>query len=273
MSLKSTVDLAQRVIARSPFLVRVAVRIRNQCRCIIKYHLAESPDTLATGEGWIREVAARHGRYFVDVGANVGDWASALGALAHDDFRLVAYEPSRSACALLESRFEGDSRVEVRDVALGDRPGELSFLEEHDAGKGSSLVPGLTPIHGTNHVVTVTTLDAELDRLSWPVVDFVKIDAEGYDFRVMKGACNLLKSQRIALLQFEYNRSWQLAGDTLFGAMSFLASHGYTTYLLKRDGLFVLNYNLYEEYFEYSNFVAVSPKHNAIVERFVRGTI
>ncbi|MHB8141280.1 MAG: FkbM family methyltransferase, partial [Vulcanimicrobiaceae bacterium] len=119
----------------------------------------------------------------------------------------------------------------------------------------------------------VTTLDAEIDRLRWPSVDFVKIDAEGYDFRILRGARESLDAKRIALVQFEYNRAWQLAGDTLFGAFSFLKERGYATYLLKREGLFTLNYALYEEYFEYSNYVAVSPQHFHVIEPFVCGTI
>ncbi|MHB8197483.1 MAG: FkbM family methyltransferase [Vulcanimicrobiaceae bacterium] len=257
----------------SPFLVRIAVRIRNQCRCVIKYHLAESPDTLATGEAWLRTLIAREGRYFIDVGANIGDWTLALKQIAQPEAQFVAYEPSQSAFAVLRSRCTDDARVQIFDVALGDHSGTLSFLEENNAGKGSSLVPGLTRIEGENRMVTVTTLDAEIDRLRWPSVDFVKIDAEGYDFRILRGARESLDAKRIALVQFEYNRAWQLAGDTLFGAFSFLKERGYATYLLKREGLFTLNYALYEEYFEYSNYVAVSPQHFHVIEPFVCGTI
>jgi FkbM family methyltransferase len=266
-------DRMQRIAAASPLLVRAAVLVRNQCRCIIKYHLAESPDTLETGEAWLRGVIAENGRYFIDVGANVGDWTAALKSLSKPGAAFVAYEPSQSAFAALRGRFANDASVEVRDVAFGDRPTTMSFLEEGDAGKGSTLVPGLTRVEGKSRTVAVTTLDAEFDRLGWPHADFVKIDAEGYDFRVLRGAQACLDAQRIACLQFEYNRSWQLAGDTLFGAMAFLQERGYTTYLLKREGLFILDYARYEEYFEYSNYIAVSPQYASVLAGFIRGRI
>jgi len=74
-------------------------------------------------------------------------------------------------------------------------------------------------------------------------------------------------------VQFEYNRGWQSAGDTLRGAMQLLEGAGYEVVLLKRDGLYTLNYHLYEEYFEYSNYVAILPHYGDLRERWYRGVI
>src|SRR5690348_3647452 len=139
--LRSVADRIQRLIARSPVLVRAAVLVRNQCRCIIKYHLAESPDVNETGEVWLRHAVVPAAQTFVDVGANVGDWlagvASEKGTAA---FSAVAYEPSASAFAELQARFGADSRITLRNCAAGDLNGEVSFFEEDAAGKGSSVV-------------------------------------------------------------------------------------------------------------------------------------
>ncbi len=273
MSIGKILDPVHRIVAKSSVLVNFAILLRNQCRCVIKYHLAESPDTLATGETWLRELIAQTGLHFIDVGANIGDWTLALKKLAGAGAKFAAYEPSRSAFVILKEQFASDPFVQIFDSAVGDRPGTMTLLEESNAGKGSTLVPGLTRITGENRVVNVTTLDDEIERLGWPLVDCIKIDAEGYDFHVLRGAREALESHSIAVVQFEYNRAWQLAGDTLFGAMSFLKSRDYTTYLLKREGLFTLNYALYEEYFEYSNYVAIAPQFMRIFEPYVRGKI
>src|SRR5690348_18388518 len=107
--LRSVADRIQRLIARSPLLVRAAVLVRNQCRCIIKYHLAESPDVNETGEVWLRRAIAPRASAFVDVGANVGEWPGEITALkAGSDFRAVAYEPSKSAFVELSERFAGN---------------------------------------------------------------------------------------------------------------------------------------------------------------------
>lgn len=248
--------------------------VRNQCRCIIKYRLAESPDVNETGEVWLRQAVAPLAHSFVDVGANVGEWLADIAAQkAGGEFRAVAYEPSSSAFERLAHRFEGNPNVVLRNCAVGDRTGVVEFFEERQAGKGSSIVADFVTAAGSRRSVQLVRLDDEITELGWPGVDFLKIDAEGYDMRVIAGARQLFEQQRIGCVQFEYNRAWQLAGDTLYAAMRFLESCGYEVFVLKRDGLYALNYALYEEYFEYSNFVALAPRFAQIRSRAFRGTI
>jgi FkbM family methyltransferase len=255
--------------------VRLAVLLRNQARCVIKYHLAESPDVNETGEVWLRDAIVERCTRVVDVGANVGDWTAGVLDRKREDpaFRALAFEPSQSAARLLRARFAGDPRVTVIEAAVGDRAGTMRFLEEREAGKGSTLVPGFARIDGSEHEVTVTTLTDALQAEEWDGADFVKIDAEGYDLRVIRGGETLLERQALGIVQFEYNRPWQLAGETLSGAYALFERYGYTVYLLKRDGLYSLNYGFYEEYFEYSNFVAIAPAWMDSLRRYVRGTI
>lgn len=264
----------QRAAARSRLLVRLAILVRNQCRCIIKYHLAESPDVNQTGEVWLRQAVASRCTFIVDVGANVGEW---LAAIARDkgsvQFSALAFEPSASAFSQLAQRFANDSRIELIHQAAADTAGTAQFFEERDAGKGSTMVAAFSRAAGAMRSITVTTLDEEIARRNWQRVDFLKIDAEGYDLRVLRGAHALLRERRIGIVQFEYNRSWQLAGDTLFAAIGLLRECGYDVYVLKRDGLYTLDYTLYEEYFEYSNYAAFSPQFADVARSHFRGTI
>ena len=271
---RALADRAQRMLARSSLAVRLAVLLRNQCRCVIKYHLAESPDVNETGEVWLRHAVAARCSMFVDVGANVGDWLAQVALeKGAQPFRAIAFEPSASAFERLSARFASDSRVTLKPCAVGDAPGELEFFEERAAGKGSSLVAGFSSVETFKRSVGVVRLDDEIATAGWDRIDFLKIDAEGYDLRVLTGAQGLLRQKRVGIVQFEYNRSWQLAGDTLFSAMKLLNECGYEVFVLKRDGLYTLNYALYEEYFEYSNFVALAPPFLGLKAEHFRGTI
>ncbi len=87
----------------------------------------------------------------------------------------------------------------------------------------------------------------------------LKIDAEGYDLRVLQGAKQLLRDQSIGVIQFEYNRPWAEAGSTLSAALKLLESCGYKVLLLKSTGLYNLDHSFYGECFYYANFVAVAP--------------
>ncbi len=248
--------------------------VRNQCRCVIKYHLAESPDALESGERWLVERVASYGERFIDVGSNIGDWLGMVReSMQGRTFAALAFEPSRSAYEALEGRFRAEPRVTLFNVALGGAPGSLAFFEEPDAGRGSTLVPDFMRTPGTTRTVTVTTLDAAMREANWTHADFLKVDAEGYDLQVLRGARGTLAARAFGVVQFEYNRAWQLAGDTLRAAYALLEANGYRIFVLKRDGLYTLNYLRYEEYFEYTNFVALAPD---VVTRFddrIRGVI
>jgi Methyltransferase FkbM domain len=132
----------------------------------------------------------------------------------------------------------------------------------------SSAVPG-----GITRPVQMSTIDLELDRLGLGQVDFLKIDTEGYDLRVLVGAASRLQRGDIGVVQFEYNKPWREAGSTLAAAYQLLEKHGYSVYLLRKDGLYSLRYALYGEYFEYSNFVALRPDWDERLKRFQRGPI
>lgn len=254
--------------------MRLAILVRNQCRCIIKYHLAESPNVDETGEVWFRRAFSPQASYVVDVGANVGEWlAQAVAEKGAQPFCALAIEPSQSAFQKLRERFGADTRVELLQAAAADRAGEAEFFEEPQAGKGSSIVEQFGKSDRAKRRVPLVTLDDEIGRRGWERVDLLKIDAEGYDMRVLLGAQRLLQTQRIGALQFEYNRGWQIAGQTLYGALAMLREAGYETYVLKRTGLYTLDYGRYEEYFEYSNFAAFSPAYAAQAAEHYRGVI
>ncbi|HTV92713.1 MAG TPA: FkbM family methyltransferase [Verrucomicrobiae bacterium] len=267
-------DRLQRLAAKSPLAVRFAVAVRNQCRCVIKYHLADSPDALESGERWLVERVASYGDRFIDVGANVGDWLGMVReSMAGRTFAALAFEPSRSAFDALEGRFRSEPCITLFNLALGSEPGSLAFFEEPDAGRGSTLVADFMRTQGTTRAVEVTTIDAALREGDWTRVDLLKIDAEGYDLHVLRGARGLLAAHGAGVVQFEYNRAWQLAGDTLRAAYTLFEGNGYRVFVLKRDGLYTLNYLRYEEYFEYTNFVAIAPAHLARFDDRMRGVL
>jgi len=249
----------QRRLARSKSAVALAVLVRNQCSCIIKYHLAPSPDLARSGELLLARMVAPQSSTFVDVGANVGDWIACCFALRPRDRRALLFEPSRSALEALARRFAGLADIEIVGAAVSDEPADMLFYEEAHAGQHASLVAGCTERGAVERVVPATTLDGELEQRGWDRIDFLKIDAEGYDLRALKGAAGLFDRAKIGVVQFEYNKPWRQAGSTLADALAFFRQRAYHAFLLRHDGLFEFDYSRYGEYFEYSNFVAVAP--------------
>lgn len=147
------------------------------------------------------------GRTAVDVGALVGLYASKM---AENAAHTLCFEPLPDARAVLTQNLEGyKNRVTIRDCALSDKRGEaqLSFpicgqtavkqwaSIEKDFGKLAADFPGR--IDGVaSMTVPLRTLDEELIELQLPPVGFLKIDAEGAEEAILRGAQKTLQRDR-----------------------------------------------------------------------------
>lgn len=265
-SLKALENSVHRYFAKSPLAARLAAKVRNQANCVIAYHLGESPDLRQNGELDLIRHLAPHIASFVDIGANVGEWSDAM--LAHaPGAKGFLFEPSRQCAQRLRERFRA-SAISLHQVAVANRVGKTSFVEEADFGEGSSIAETRGNADGKTMEVDVITLDSAFPE---GAIDFLKIDTEGYDLRVLRGANDLLARTRF--VQFEYNSHWLGVGSSLVEATRFLESHGFAVVLVRSTGLHPLRYHLWNDYFRYSNYFAYRPADHYLVGDLLRAPI
>ncbi len=144
----------------------------------------------------VRDVLSRHTNPVVfDVGANLGDWTQEVLAV-NPQATIDCFEPALTTFSQLTARGFA-SNVICNQLALGDAPGEIEFFVHTDS-KISSIYPGYI-VRAADHVerVTVTTVDDYCVRNGVDRIDFLKIDVEGHDLAVLKGAREMLAGKRI----------------------------------------------------------------------------
>jgi FkbM family methyltransferase len=231
----------------------------------VGYHLGESADASKNGEFRLIDGLAQQCHTFVDVGANVGNWTEYF--LHRNLTPGLLFEPSEQCISLLKTKFK-DKPVTLRNVAVGDRSGFVSFVEEQNCGQGSSASETYFSLSGTSRRVPMVTLDQELPGFAADI-DFLKIDTEGYDLKVLKGAKTLLKDRRIRFIQFEYNAHWLAVGSSLAEAQRFLEKMGFRLLLIRSTGLHPLSYSLWGDYFRYSNFLAYRDQDQSLIENLL----
>ena len=243
-------------LAKSSTWARICVQLRNQANCVVGYHLGESPDSAINGEYRLIDFLAPQCAAIVDVGANVGNWTEHF--LQVSSAKGILFEPSGRCAALLEQKFQ-DKPITVRTVAVGDQPGSIQFVEEENLSEASASLQTYTPSEHPGKAVIkeipLVTLDQELASVEFNI-DFLKIDTEGYDLKVLKGAESVLKKGRIRFIQFEYNSHWIGTGSSLKEAKTFLENLGFDLLLIRSTGLHPLDYGFWGDYFRYSNFLA-----------------
>jgi FkbM family methyltransferase len=172
----------------------------------------------------------RPGDHFVDVGANVGVFSTLVGTRI-PGVRITALEPFPPVREdLLANLALNDLTITVVDYAVSDTAGEATFeVLDRDVlnrlapdGGGGGSARGIT--------VPVTTLD-ELVGHDPPAL--IKIDVEGSELLVMKGARRLLIDAATApVLLFEHAGYCEHFGITPAEVRSYLREVGYTIYLL-----------------------------------------
>ncbi|MDO8875403.1 MAG: FkbM family methyltransferase [Pseudolabrys sp.] len=240
---------------------RLVVKIRNQYDMVLGARFGGGHGFADSGEQWLSRLVAPHSAYFVDVGANVGEWTLMFAAQMPRPPSGLAFEPHPETAIRLRAALQkaGLAGCEVIEAAAAERAGTAPFFAESNHGETSSL-HATRPRQSANKIdVKLCRLDDELSRRQIAEIDVLKIDAEGHDFFVLLGAEAYIATRRIKLIQFEYNAAWIDAGATLTRAVAYLETHGYVVRLLRADGLYELDVGRCGEYFKYSNFVAFVP--------------
>lgn len=139
----------------------------------------------------------------IDIGANIGLFTLEL---AHLGFEVHAFEPVPTTFARLKKNVEAisvsDPSVIINQSACGDREGTVQFaINERSAAQNHIAVPGNDG--GTLVEVTCTTLDAYCAHVGIATIDFLKVDVEGMEPSVIRGAAELLRGHRVGAMLIE----------------------------------------------------------------------
>lgn len=258
-----------RWLARHPSAVKAAIKLRNHADCVIAQFLQPSFQHHENGEELILRHLGPSLSSFVDVGANVGSWTALALKYGSRGIQGVLYEPGEQAFDDLTRRFGSNSALVLRGMGVSDENRTREFFEIPNNAQLSSLLDLANPA-SISRRISVRTLDSDLTELGWTSVDFLKVDAEGHDLHVLRGAKRLLSEQRIGFVQFEYNVSWQHDRSTLQEAKELFVSCGMDMFLLRPEGLLEIPLDQFGEYYRYSNYLAVSRRNRDSVDKVLR---
>ncbi len=195
----------------------------------------------------------------------MADFVTADGRL---QLQLTCFEPAPNQRSELQKRVGPVDRekvkLEINNIALSDYEGEAKFnITGPKTGTSHLRVDSGASGEATGDIITVqvTTADRFMEQNGIEKIDFMKIDTEGNDFRVIMGAERALQRQAIGLIQFEYSGEWVDHGHSIKSVMKFAAAYNY------RVGRLTQNYieqydtlHLELDRFFLGNYVLLSPQ-------------
>jgi FkbM family methyltransferase len=180
----------------------------------------------------------RPGNIVLDVGANVGAHAVFLSHLVRDNGRVLAFEPLAPNIEALRETIRRRSRTDnitIFQLAVGN-PGnarqEVVIRAPGDDLTQASLRPQGAESWARDANVrefkaSLTSIDAEREVEALASIDFVKIDVEGGELDVLKGAARTISRHR-PLIYCEISEAWAGAfGYAPNHLFQFMRSLGY----------------------------------------------
>lgn len=165
--------------------------------------------------------------YVLDVGANIGWTVLNLGRLASAG-KVMGFEPDPLNHDRCQQNLNDNiiDNVKLFPVGLGDRAARLKMEVPTPSNLGGNRIAPAGS-EGSREV-EIVRLDDFAPVLEWPRIDLIKIDVEGYDLKVLRGAETLLKKYHPILFVELDDQHLRDQGDSASALISFLQQVGYS---------------------------------------------
>jgi FkbM family methyltransferase len=133
----------------------------------------------------------------VDIGANIG-YTTLLFSKACSKGKILSIEPSKELFNTVESHLQlnGIKNVTCLNIGLGDQEKTAMLYKVSENNSGMNRVFENTETSYNSESVKIKTLDAVLSEQKIEKVNAIKIDVEGYEFKILKGALNTIKTNK-----------------------------------------------------------------------------
>jgi len=245
------------LISRNNFIYRVAKRLvfdhRGENNCEI--------DT--NGEMLVLKKYLCENEVIFDVGANVGDWTKTVLDII-PNAKVHCFEPGRSTYSKLEQNIDSKNVV-FNNFGLGSANEEKAFyIFDNDSTVNSLYLRD--ELVNKNKVVTekvaIKKLDDYCSDNKIQKIDFLKIDVEGNEMEVLKGAKRMLEENNIKIIQLEYGGTYIDAGILLKDLFDFFKDFSFSFYKILFNGIQPVCYTKDLENFQYCNYLIINNNQN-----------
>jgi FkbM family methyltransferase len=164
-------------------------------------------------------------KHIVDVGANKGDWTrTALKYFPDAAYTLV--EPQNELRVHIRDLEDRGCRIRWVHAGAADQPGVLPFtIRERD----DSSTFGISEVEATasgfrRTTVEIRTLNEIVASGNFPAPEMVKIDAEGFDLKVLTGASDLVGKTEVIFIEVSVRGAWE---NNLLNVVKRMEEHSY----------------------------------------------
>ena len=206
-----------------PMVENITVVAPDSVNNLTPYVLTEQQDWFEDEIKFVRTFL-QPGMICLDIGANYGLYTLSM---ANRQARVWAFEPTPAVmnCLRQSVAANGFGTVQLLQAGLSNRCGTARFALNANPEMNSILADGQTC--NVCEEITLTTLDTCAAQYNWKQIDFIKLDAEGEEVKILQGGESILTTAS-PLVMFEF----KLDETINFELIEAFSKLGYSAYRL-----------------------------------------
>lgn len=181
------------------------------------------------------ELLKGHAPVIFDVGANRGDTAKKYVELFKNT-TIHAFEPFPETCTIFKQKHQANKNIILNQCALSSKIGSATLNVNNSVDTNSILQSKVLGATSDASCTTITTVEIETNTIdnyckvnNILMIDILKIDVQGFEVEVLKGAIEMLQQQKIKLIYTESYFVQQYVDQPLFHQIAaMLYQYGFT---------------------------------------------
>ena len=205
-----------------------------------------------------------------DVGANIGDYANMLRS-KFPDTEIHCFEPVKQTYNNLIANTT-NLHIHCHNIAVGSTKGTIDLFKSTNNEDGSMVTAYKDTISNIftfagqpdeKIVCEMTSID-EFCGTSISHINLLKIDVEGHELEVLKGAVKMIRENKIEVIQFEFNEFNIFSRSFMYDYYKVLPQYKFYR-IMPQNKLYPLgNYSSSHEIFRYQNILAINNSLNYV---------
>ena len=170
----------------------------------------------------------------IDIGANVGKYTQML--LSETNSEIISFEPLKEAFKELQKiENEHPNRLKVFNYAIGEENTNLELNFSDEKSEKATFSNDIDKLSFFDHeknkkvMTDVMTLDSffleNSSLINKKDIDLIKIDTEGFELEVIKGAKNTIENKRPKYIQLEFNWHQLFKNHSMYKFSQYLVNY------------------------------------------------